>query len=67
MRVQPHASHFPIVDPYRSAGSLPSSQGGSAISMPGSAPDKHPSPAIGFLIAGIFGMLVWTAAALLLL
>lgn len=31
------------------------------------APDRHPSPAIGFLIAAAFGVITWAAIAVFLI
>ena len=63
MSVQPHASHFSINVPPGGINRVPRRDGLS----PGTASDKHPSPAIGFLIAAVFGAMIWAGLALLLL
>lgn len=67
MSVQPHASHFPNHEPLSGLGrALPLESARLLAAVPG-AGDKHPSPAIGFLIAGAFGVMIWTLFALLLI
>lgn len=67
MSVQPHASHFQAYEPLSAMGrASPLDSPGLLAAVP-AAGDKHPCPAIGFLIAGAFGGMIWALLALLLI
>lgn len=67
MRFRSRANNFAVRDPYADWSSM-THRGGQLYHGARKAKlEKHPCPAIGFLLAGAFGAAIWTVVAALLL